>query len=597
MQRLKFARGVRHMSEQFIRIRENFSGKDIEVIYRKGSPGKTKEEIDSMRARGERAHLFKFCAPLNFRTYEAAEGIVCHQDVVMKLRDGTKIYSDIYLPKNLHEKVPVIISWSMFGKRPSEGMDEWKLMGVPPGAVSPMTKFESADPGYWCRMGYAVANVDPRGVGNSEGYVNNFGIQEGKDGYDYIEWIAKQDWCNGRVAMFGNSGVAMTIWWIAAEQPPHLACAGAWEATGDMYRESLAPGGIDCSAFNEDIITGVACNTYIEDLPSMLKEHPFIDEYWESKIPRWENIRIPVYICAGWCHFHLRGSIEAFRRIRSTKKWLRAHREFEWPDTYHRDNIEDLHKFFDRYLKDIRNGWEFTPRVRLDVMDAYGYDYAVRREEEQFPLARTQYRKLYLDAASGKASYEPFNAESEVSYNPSNEEVVFDYKFTEETEITGYMKLKLWVECRNHDDMDMFIWIKKLGQNGEYIPVHSMREAYRGAWGYLRVSHRELDPKWSTDFQPVQAHRREQKLSPGEIVPVEIEIWPHSRIWHKGESIRIEIAGRFIQTEWFEDTKLIFKTNNGSGTHVIHTGGKYDSFLQIPVIPPKYVSGDYVYRG
>ena len=130
--------------------------------------------------------------------------------------------------------------------------------------------------------------------------------------------------------------------------------------------------------------------------------------------------------------------------------------------------------------------------------------------------------------------------------------------------------------------MDLFVWIKKINNNNEIIPVHSMNEPYRGAWGYLRASHRELDSKWSSDFQPVQAHRKEEKFKSGEIVPVDVEIWPHSRIWHEGEILRIEVQGRFIPSEWFEDSKTLFNQDNGQGTHIIHTGGKYDSYLQIP---------------
>ena len=158
------------------------------------------------------------------------------------------------------------------------------------------------------------------------------------------------------------------------------------------------------------------------------------------------------------------------------------------------------------------------------------------------------------------------------------------------------MKLHLYVECRGHNNMDLFPWVKKLGQNGEYIPVHCMGENYRGAWGYFRCSRRELDPKWSTDFQPVQAHRKEEPMEPGKIYPVDIEFFPHSRIWHKGETLRVEIQGRFIYTEWFEDDHMVFDLDNGDGTHVIHTGGEYQSYLQIPFIPPKYQSGDYIYR-
>jgi hypothetical protein len=102
----------------------------------------------------------------------------------------------------------------------------------------------------------------------------------------------------------------------------------------------------------------------------------------------------------------------------------------------------------------------------------------------------------------------------------------------------------------------------------------------------MRVSHRELDPELSTDFQPVQAHRRELKLSAGEVVPIDVEINPTSRIWHAGETIRVHIAGRYIRDpHWIEP--LIWETDN-AGEHVFHTGGQYESFLQIPVIPPKY---------
>lgn len=586
------------MEKEIIWIPEEIDGETIEVAYRKGVPGKTKEEMEEMIARGERPHLFNFCGKLNQRTYSPEEGIICHQDVATKLRDGVTIYSDIYMPDEPGKKFPLLISWSPFSKRPAEGMQEWKLMGVPPGTVSEMAKFESTDPGYWCHLGYAVANVDPRGVGNSEGNVEQYGPQGARDGYDYIEWAAEQDWCSGKVALFGNSGVAMSAARIAAEQPPHLSCVALWELTADMYRESLAVGGILSTSFNEDILAGIACKNYIEDLPTMAEKYPEMNTYWKSKMVKWEKIKVPTYVCSGWCHIHLRGSLDTYRRIRTGKKWLRAHREFEWPDSYDRRNIADLTAFYERYLKNIRNGWEFTPKVRLDVMDAYDFDYASERVEDSFPLKRTQYKKLYLDAASMGVSLEkPFEAESEVSYDPMKDTLIFDYKFEEDTEITGYMKLKLYCECRGYDDMDMFVWVKKCGQNGEHLPVFAMHEPYRGAWGYMRASHRALDEKLATDFQPVQSHTNIQKLKEGEIVPLEVEMYPHSRIWHKGETLRIEITGRFVKSDWFEDPKVNIESDNGDGIHIFHTGGKYDSFLQIPVIPPKYQSGDYVYRG
>jgi predicted acyl esterase len=506
------------------------------------------------------------------------------------LRDGTIIYSDIYRPIE-QTGIPVILSWSPFGKRPGDKETEWQTMGVPPGTVSRMAKFESADPGYWCRQGYAIANVDPRGVGHSQGEVNLFNSQDGRDGYDYIEWIATQHWCNGKVALFGNSGVAMTQWRIAAEQPPHLACIAPWEGTGDLYRESIFEGGI-LGSFCEGILRTIAGPGWIDDTMAMASKYPLMNTYWEDKIPKWENIKCPIYTTACWSHIHLRGSFEGFRRARSPKKWMRAHREFEWPDTYSNFGLEDLKKFYDRYLKDIRNGWELTPKVRLEVLDAYDCSLQVNRPEKEWPLARTQYKKLYLDASMASLSFERPKKEAKVSYESTEGQTTFDIKFEKDTEITGHMKLKIWVEAEGNDDMDVFVFVRKLDEKNEILPVTVLDQPYMGAWGKLRISHRELDPKWSSDFQPVPSHRAQQFLKPGEIVPAEIEIWPHSRIWHKGQTLRVILTGHY-KIDWF--TCPVYDTHN-KGNHIIHTGGEYDSFLQIPVIPPKYQAGDYIYR-
>ncbi len=577
--------------------KEMFGDVEMEVTYREARRPTTTEirNTDGVDAELEKdlANInMGFCPEVNQRTYVAEPGILCEQDVQVTLRDGTKIYTDIFRPEG-ETGVPAIVSWSYFGKRQAEGSTEWQLIGVPPGTVSKMAKFESCDPAYWCRKGYAVANVDPRGVGHSEGDICMFGTQDARDGYDFVEWLATQPWCNGKIGMCGNSGVAMTHWRIAAEQPPHLVCIAPWEGTGDLYRESLAEGGIPMQSFNNFIVGSLVGENYVDDTAANITTHPFLDAYWEDKIPKYEKIKIPVYTTVCWNHFHLRGSTEGFRRVKSRKKWLRTHREFEWPDTYSPFGLEDLKNFYDRYLKDIRNGWELTPRVRLEIMDAYDYDFQVNRPEKEFPLARTQYKKLYVDTARGALSFEPVADESKTSYDARDGLVNFDITFNETTEITGYMKLRLWVEVEGHDDMDLFIAIQKLDHEGNWLPVSVLNEPHPGAWGKMRVSRRALDEKLSTHYQPVQAHQKDEKLKPGEIVPVDIEIWPHSRIWHKGQQLRVRVSSNYIREGWFEP---FFWDIDNKGRHIIHSGGKYDSYLQIPIIPPKYVAGDYVYR-
>lgn len=155
--------------------KETFAGVEMETIYRQGkTPIDPKDENRDAEGAGMSSMGMGVCPALNQRTYECAPGIICEQDVPVKMRDGVTIYVDIYRP---HGKVniPCIVSWSFYGKRPGEGMSEWQIMGVAPGTVSKLTKFESPDPLYWCYKDYAIANVDPRGVGHSEGDVSIFG--------------------------------------------------------------------------------------------------------------------------------------------------------------------------------------------------------------------------------------------------------------------------------------------------------------------------------------------------------------------------------------------------------------------------------------
>ena len=586
--------------------REVFGGEELMAAYRVARrPNDNQADVDLATSDDPMARMGQgFCPPFNQRSYEAAPGVICDQDLEVVMRDGAKIYCDIYRPDTT-EKVPVIVSWSWFGKRPGDGMSEWQIMGVPPKTVSKCAKFESPDPLYWCYQGYAVANVDVRGAGHSEGNVHMFTHQDREDGYDFVEWVAQQPWCNGNVGMSGNSGVAMHQWGIAAEQPPHLKCIAPWESTTDLYRESFFEGGVPALSFNKFIAAQVTGPNGVDDQVAMAQMYPFMNAYWNDKRPDVSKVRIPVYQTAGWSHFHLPGSFNAFRRCRSHLKWMRAHRDFEWPDTYNPDNLEDLKRFYDRYLKGIHNGWEMTPKVRLDIMDGYDVDYQEKRPEKAWPIKRTQYKKLYLDASQHveccetenketfALSTEPVQTVAEAKYDPDTTEVDFEFVMPEDAEITGYMNLHLYVSCEGYDDMDMFVNIQKADAEGNWIPWYTLDEPHPGAWGKCRVSRRKLDEKLSKKHIPVLANTEEEKLAEGEIVPVDIAIVPTARVYHKGERFRVQIAGRYIREGWFEP--LAWDTDN-HGTHVIHTGGEYESWIEIPVVPPRYQAGEYVHR-
>ena len=597
---------------KLIRKKTIIGGEEIEVIYRKLRPRpKIGEAYAKALSEGRQPIYmrdgFGDCPPLNPRTYESSPGIICEQDVIIPMRDGVKTYCDIYRLAG-KDKVPVIISYSLYGKRAcidAPGV-EYQTLGVPSGSHSKNAKFEGPDPDYWCHHGYAVANYDQRGCNNSEGDILMCPSVEGLDAYDLVEFLGTQEWCNGKVSFVGNSALAVIQWKAAVAKPPHLACIAPWEGNLDTYRHLLATGGIIECGFNPYLFRMLFGENFMEDHYLMALENPFYNAYWADKVPKIEEIEVPAYITGGWSHFHNYGALEAFAGIKSKEKWLRVHREFEWPDQYNRDNLEDLRMFFDRYMKGIRNGWESTPRVRIDVMDKYDKDHATKRPVADFPIPGTIYEKLWLDASDASMKSEKPENESQATYDanitkpiieatdegtfvycretpdPKNDRAVFNLRFSEETELTGHMKLHLWVEAQGNDDLDIFVAVQKLDAEGNWLPWYAMGKPHPGAPARLRVSLRELDEEKTTEYRPFQTLNNPQKLAPGEIVPVDIDIWPSSRVWHAGEQISLVVMGYYERFDWYEP--FDYSTIN-KGYHIIHTGGKYDSYLQVPYQP------------
>jgi hypothetical protein len=247
----------------------------------------------------------------------------------------------------------------------------------------------------------------------------------------------------------------------------------------------------------------------------------------------------------------------------------------------------DMKRFFDHYLKGTENAWQKTPRVRLAVIDPGGADI-VDRPENEIPLARQRARALYLDAESGRLLAAPAQKESKVSYNSNDgkSKAVFTIPFDKETEITGFIKLRLWVEADGANDMDLFATVSKLDAAGKPLTQKNSEHPYWESDGRLRVSERQLDEKASTPLQPVHTHRTIEPLKAGEIVPVEIQIWPMGMIFHPGQQLQLAIAGYDLSGPGRGHDRPIPHAQN-KGNHIIHTGGKYDSYLLLPVIPPK----------
>ncbi|MEP7765936.1 CocE/NonD family hydrolase [Sanguibacter sp. 25GB23B1] len=528
--------------------------------------------------------------------------VVLDKDVAVRLRDGVTIHVDVYRPAG-QVKVPVIVAWSPYGKGQGTSpsvMGVFGLVGLDNGIVSGLEKFEGPDPAYWCAQGYAICNPDIRGVVDSEGDSVLWDRQEGRDCHDLVEWLAEQEWCTGKVGMSGTSYLAVSQWFTAAEQPPHLAAINPWEGVSDVYRDLVMRGGMPDTGFAQQLQDGSFFGkNQKEDILAEAERFPLMDELWENKIPDFDRITVPAYVVASYSNtLHTAGTFRAWRRIASDEKWLRIHNGQEWPDYYDQANVEDLRRFFDRYLKDQDNGWEATPRVRYSVLDLEGGDQ-VGIAADAFPPQDVTSTRYYLDGRSRtlvtEAPTDEVSAAYEVGSTP--EAVSFLVRFEQETVMVGYPKAHLWVEAKGADDMDLFVLVQKLDAHGTplqafTVPNQSARAhdltdhgatilRYKGSDGRLRVSARHLDQSLSTDDVPAHSFDRVEKLAPGEIAQIEIDLLPIGLAFHAGEQLRFVVSSRNLLGTLMPGIREYSGAN--SGQHVIHTGGELASYLQLPI--------------
>ncbi len=520
------------------------------------------------------------------------DGMVIEWDAAVPMRDGVRLFTDIFTPEGAKE-VPALIAWGTYGKQSPRGVYQRFIDngGVKPEWMSRYTTFEAPDPLYWTRHGYAVIHVDPRGLWNSEGDATFWSKEEAFDVYDLIEWTAKQPWCNGKVGLSGVSYLTIVQWQVATLQPPHLAAINPWEGYNDSYRERAFHGGIPENVFMPRWLSNSKWSRgRVEDVLEMRRQHPFFDAYWQSKAPDLSKITVPAYVVASWGDqgLHTRGTLEGFKQISSQQKWLEVHARKKWETFMRPEWVEKQRTFFDHFLLGKDTEVLKWPKVNLEIRERYYVGET--RPEGEWPLKRTQYTKLFLDAKSNSLAATAPQATAQMSYDAQNGSAVFEHKFDQDTELTGHTKLRLWVSTSEGNDMDLFVAIYKLDTQGNRVPFafFSVFEKGPAAQGWLRVSHRELDPVRSTPEQPWLLHRQELPLKPEERVAVDIEVWPSCVLYRAGETLQLVVQGRdFEYGNPAHGPTMGHGPLRNAGQHSIFTGGSCDSHLLIPVIPAK----------
>jgi len=239
-------------------------------------------------------------------------------------------------------------------------------------------------------------------------------------------------------------------------------------------------------------------------------------------------------------------------------------------------------RFLDHFLKGELNGWEETPRVRLEIRRSLK-DRLVRKEAA-WPLTHVRYVPLHLDARTGQLTDAPPSAAGLATYDPARrgQRVSFSYRFERDTELTGSMALKLWVATTEGDDLDVFAVIRKQDARKRDVFFFGFNGFAKDgvAKGWLRVSHRELDPERSRPGRPWHTHLRYEPIEPGQVTPVEIEILASSTFFEAGSTLVLDVMGRdAARYPGFRHARTVNR-----GRHTLHTGGPYDSFLFAPFV-------------
>jgi hypothetical protein len=541
--------------------------------------------------------------------------MIVEKDVLVTMRDGIKVAVDIYRP-DAPGKFPALYATSAYQK---------DLIYLP---QWPIFHFrETNDVEWFVSLGYVYVHHDIRGSGKSvEGSWQFFSQEEQNDFYDVIEWAAQEPWCDGNIGMIGESMLAWVQWFAAAMQPPHLKCIAPFDAGADMYRDVAYHGGIMSLGFQSAWYTaeiranyrvgkyGPSPNVGRWDMPWEIMNHQTCDEFWKVRAPDFSKIQCPVY-SIGILHktgIHLRGNVRGYEEVKVPKKLMLCHGDFEGDEMAIFNSREIkllLLRWYDHWLKGNDTGFMQEQPVSIFVRNREVY-----RPEKEWPLARTQYQKLYLRSGhsgaveslnDGKLSWEPpteSNSSTTYSYpqpewshfsgagtavmedgvlHPTKKILTFTTDpMQKDTEVTGNIVMVLYASSDQTDtDFHIRIW--------DQLP-DSMQEPGmppRGritTRGWLKASHAcTRDEALSKPYRPYYRSDKPKPIEPNKVYKFEIEIWATSCCFLKGHRLRIDLA--CYDSNAFDFGGHYYYLRMGKDT--FYHDKDHPSHLILPVIP------------
>ena len=574
---------------------------------------------------------------------EVRDGMRIDWDAPIAMDDGLVLRADVFRPV-AEGRYPVIISYGPYAK----GLDfregyksQWaRLEQAAPeatqGTSNKYQNWELVDPEKWVPEGYACVRVDSRGAGRSPGVIDCWSDRETRDFYHCIEWAGTQPWSNGKVGANGISYYAMNQWTVGALRPPHLAALCMWEGSSDYYRELCRHGGILCdflnSWYNRQVVsvqhgvgdrgarkpvtgeTIAGPETLSEDeltrnrvdLDGEARRRPLIDDYYRARMPDFSKIEAPLLSAGNWggMGLHPRGNFEGYLRAGSQQKWLEVHGDTHFTHFYSNYGVALQKKFFGHFLKGENTGWDRQPKVSLNIRRP-GEKFELRAENE-WPLARTQWTRYYLNPANRVLTTSAPATDATLTYDTTGDGLTFlTPPLAHELEITGPVAAKLWLSS-DTTDADVFVVLRVFDPSGKevsFIGANDPRTPI--ALGWLRASQRKLDPALSMPHRPWHPHDEAWPLEPGTPVELDVEVWPTSIVVPVGYRVGFSVRGRayeydgtdaglahapypmkgvgpFTHTDPIDRPAAIF-----GGRNTLHFDAGKTPYVLLPVIPPK----------
>jgi len=528
-------------------------------------------------------------------------------EVGIPMSDGVELAADVHLPAASELPAPAIVIGTPYDKQ----------------AVLPDDIERRA------AAGYVSVYYDTRGRGKSEGEWHPFTMVDGEDGYDVVEWVAAQDWCDGKVGLDGLSYPGWVVWATLSQRPPHLVAATSTSPAGRWQQELPYTYGCfwlyfawwfaicrrrinDSSIDVPELLRmlpvqamGEVLNTAGPGWREML-EHDTLDEVWRSR--RWDgeyDFDLPVLHVTGW---HDREDIwGAFHHYENMlegtpardRQWLLvgpwSHASSLYPDDSYGGvsypgaglDMAAIHlRFFDRFLKGAENGADADPRVRL-------YDTGAKlwqvREAWQ---GGTDERQLFLAAAGGLAGEPGGEGGDSYRYDPMQpngwrfdvealpweppldlaeleaQEGVLAWTgepLAEDLTVHGWGEVELWAES-DREDTEFHVKLADVDPDGRSLCV---------AWGCLRASYGE------DETAPAA-------IVPGEVRRYAIELTPSFHSFKAGHRVRLFLAGS--EYPWFARNlnrfePIAVQAEPLVATNTVHHGGAYPSCLRLRVEP------------